>query len=162
MGAKEKWLSGDIDGARQILQFAFGANTGPFLSLLSFFPLLNFFSTDSEQIWLAAVKLESENKEFSRARSLLERARERSGTQRVWLKRYVIASYLLSINQICSVILERELGNRDEEKRLLTEALLRFPNFDKLWMMRAQWEEKDRNFNAARDLYQQGVSLIFL
>jgi len=41
---------------------------------------------DSDQIWLAAVKLESENKEYERARKLLNRARERAGTQRVWMK----------------------------------------------------------------------------
>lgn len=43
--------------------------------------------TESEQIWLAAVKLEAETKEFTRARKLLANARENSGTKRVWLKR---------------------------------------------------------------------------
>jgi pre-mRNA-processing factor 6 len=43
MAAKEKWLAGSVPGARAILVEAFDANP------------------DSEQIWLAAVKLEWEN-----------------------------------------------------------------------------------------------------
>jgi len=62
MGAKEKWLAGDVPGARLVLKDAFKANL------------------DSEQIWLAAVKLESENKEYKRAQLILERARERAPT----------------------------------------------------------------------------------
>ncbi len=68
MVAKEKWLSGNVPGARGILLEAFNANP------------------KSEQIWLAAVKLEWENNEFVRARVLLSRARERSPSERVWLK----------------------------------------------------------------------------
>jgi len=45
MGATEKWLSGDVDAARDILSEAFRANP------------------DSEQIWLAAIKVEYENNE---------------------------------------------------------------------------------------------------
>jgi pre-mRNA-processing factor 6 len=40
MGAKERWMAGDVDGARSVLNAAFAANP------------------DSEQVWLAAVKLE--------------------------------------------------------------------------------------------------------
>lgn len=81
MAAKEKWLAGDLEAARVILQEAFAANE------------------DKESLWLAAWKLEFENKELHRARLLLQRARERpaSSTQRVWMK---------------SAIVEREL--RDE------------------------------------------------
>eukprot|EP00952_Eustigmatos_sp_NYUAD-ZCMA_P009882 40735-Eustigmatos_ZCMA.PRE.1 len=57
--AKEKWLQGDVAGARAILTEAFKANP------------------DSEAIWLAAVKLEWENNEFERARILLNKARQR-------------------------------------------------------------------------------------
>ncbi|KAL2304841.1 hypothetical protein Nmel_006796 [Mimus melanotis] len=42
MGAKSKWLAGDVPAARRILALAFQANP------------------NSEEIWLAAVKLESE------------------------------------------------------------------------------------------------------
>lgn len=51
MAAKEAWLGGDVDGARATLARAFAANP------------------DSEQIWLAAFKLEFENNEPERARS---------------------------------------------------------------------------------------------
>ena len=40
MWAKEKWLAGDVPAAREVLERAFVANS------------------ESEQIWLAAVKLE--------------------------------------------------------------------------------------------------------
>ena len=72
MGAKEKWLAGDVTSARAILNEAFRANP------------------DSEQVWLAAVKLESENNEPDRARMLLAKARERAGTERVWMKSTVL------------------------------------------------------------------------
>jgi hypothetical protein len=44
MAAKERWLAGDVPGARQVLEEAFAANP------------------DSEEIWLAAFKLEFENR----------------------------------------------------------------------------------------------------
>ena len=37
---------------------------------------------NSEEIWLAAIKLESENNEFKRARRLLAKARENAPTSR--------------------------------------------------------------------------------
>merc|ERR1712226_1018139 len=54
MRAKECWNNGDIDGARGVLETAFTANR------------------DSEEIWLAAVKLEYENERLEDARRLLE------------------------------------------------------------------------------------------
>ena len=51
MAAKEQWLAGDVDGARETLGDAFEANP------------------DSEPVWLAAVKLEWENDERERARA---------------------------------------------------------------------------------------------
>ena len=87
MGAKSKWLAvsvlrsprprlrkslsfsqGDVPAARSILALAFRANP------------------NSEEIWLAAVKLESENGEYERARRLLEKARASAGTARVMMK----------------------------------------------------------------------------
>jgi pre-mRNA-processing factor 6 len=65
MAAKEKWLAGDVPGAREILERAFVANP------------------ESEQIWLAAVKLEAENGEYDVARELLARARKVADTERV-------------------------------------------------------------------------------
>jgi predicted Zn-dependent protease len=54
MAAKERWQRGDVAGARSLLQQAFKENPA------------------SEQIWLAAIKLEWENNEFERARYLLQ------------------------------------------------------------------------------------------
>ena len=56
---------GDVPAARSILAMAFQANP------------------NSEEIWLAAIKLESENNEFERARRLLARARSNAPTARV-------------------------------------------------------------------------------
>lgn len=55
----------------------------------------------SEQIFLAAVKLEWENNEFVRARLLLQKARENVGTERTYLKsalleREMVASAFVS------------------------------------------------------------------
>ncbi|KAJ2846000.1 U4/U6 x U5 tri-snRNP complex subunit Prp1, partial [Coemansia erecta] len=58
IAAKEKWIrSNDVDGARVVLEEAFAANP------------------NSEAILLAAVKLESENDQYTRALALLERGR---------------------------------------------------------------------------------------
>lgn len=65
MWAKERWLAGDVPGARGVLERAFVANS------------------ESEQIWLAAVKLEAENGEVEAARELLARARTVADTDRV-------------------------------------------------------------------------------
>lgn len=99
---------------------------------------------NSEQIWLAAVKLESENNEIGRARGLLDRAREMCGTERVWLK---------------SAVFEREVGNLDRGKEILDVALTKFPKFPKLWMMRGQLEEQTNpsSDNKAQDFYQRGL-----
>ena len=66
--AKEKWLRNDVVAARKILASAFEANS------------------DNEEIWLAAVKLENRAKEVERARLLLQRARDKASTERVWMK----------------------------------------------------------------------------
>ena len=65
MWAKEKWLAGDVPDAREVLERAFVANS------------------ESEQIWLAAVKLEAENGERDVAKELLVRARTVADTERV-------------------------------------------------------------------------------
>ena len=65
MLAKEKWMGGDVPGARVVLHQAFDANL------------------ESEQIWLAAVKLEVENNELQAAKEILNRATNVAGTERV-------------------------------------------------------------------------------
>ena len=108
MAAKEQWLGGHVDVARDILSAAFAANP------------------DSEGIWLAAFKLEFENHEPQRARILLARARREhaaASTPRVWMK---------------SALVERELGDPVAERQVLLEAMERFPDFDKLHLMLGQ------------------------
>lgn len=87
---------------------------------------------DNEDIWLAAFKLEFENQEPERARMILQKARstETASTRRVWMK---------------SAMVERELGNQEEERALLRVGLERFPEFDKLHLMLGQLEERSGN-----------------
>jgi len=70
---------------------------------------------DSEEIWLAAFKVEFENGELQRARLILGKAREHppASTPRVWMK---------------SAAVEREAGDQDAERRLLTKGVERFPH----------------------------------
>ena len=84
MAAKEKWIAGDVPAAREILERAFVANK------------------ESEQIWLAAVKLEAENNELGVARQLLERARSVADTERVNLpvSTFVHADIVLDLDEI--------------------------------------------------------------
>lgn len=124
MGAKEKWLAGDVPAARAILQEAYAA------------------IPNSEEIWLAAFKLEFENHEPERAKMLLAKARERGGTERVWMK---------------SAIVERELGNVLEERKLLDEGLQRFPSFFKLWLMLGQLHERLEEQAKAKEVYESGL-----
>ncbi|KAG5462649.1 MAG: hypothetical protein BJ554DRAFT_4234, partial [Olpidium bornovanus] len=126
MGAKERWLAGDVPGAQAILTEAFKVNP------------------ESEQIWLAAVKLEWETGQHERARTLLQHARERaSDAQRVWMK---------------SVVLERQLGHYDEALKLLDEALVKYPNFHKLHIIRGQiHHEHHGDVASAREAYSKGL-----
>ncbi|KAF7127972.1 hypothetical protein RHSIM_Rhsim11G0018300 [Rhododendron simsii] len=126
MGAKEKWLAGDVPLARVVLQEAYAV------------------IPNSEEIWLAAFKLEFENHEPKRARMLLAKARERGGSERVWMK---------------SAIAERELGNTDEERRLLDEGLKRFPSFFKVWLMLGQLEERLGYMERAKEVYDSVLTM---
>eukprot|EP01132_Coremiostelium_polycephalum_P009987 gene9987-12241_t len=110
MYAKEKWIgAGDVIEARKILTRAFESNPG------------------SEDIWLAAVKIESEMNEIKVARGLLQRARETAPTERIWMK---------------SAMLEREYGESAAEQTLLEQGITKFPQSHKLWLMRVQLEER--------------------
>ena len=90
-------LQGDVPAARSILALAFQANP------------------NSEEIWLAAVKLESENNEFERSRRLLQKARASAPTARVILynfchnlfikadmKKIIEPVYEISNNVVCA------------------------------------------------------------
>jgi len=124
MAAKEKWLAGNVPDGRAIRQEAYVA------------------IPNSEEIWLAAFKLEFENNEPERARMLLAKTRERGGTERVWMK---------------SAIVERELGNVSEERRLLEEGLKLFPSFFKLWLMLGQMEDRTGDRAKSKEVYENGL-----
>lgn len=127
MGAKSKWLAGDVADARGILSLAFQANP------------------NSEEIWLAAVKLESENSEYERARRLLAKARASAPTPRVLMK---------------SAKLEWALQDLPRAHELLVEAIATFPDFPKLWLMKGQIEELQGFVDQAAETYNNGVILI--
>jgi pre-mRNA-processing factor 6 len=65
MAAKEKWLGGDIAGAKDILSRAFDQNP------------------ESESIWLAAAKLAAETGQMEAAMQVLDKARKEADTDRV-------------------------------------------------------------------------------
>uniref|UniRef100_A0A7N6AF77 Pre-mRNA-processing factor 6 n=1 Tax=Anabas testudineus TaxID=64144 RepID=A0A7N6AF77_ANATE len=118
------------------------------------------------QIWLAAVKLESENNEYERARRLLAKARSSAPTARVSplcliflrfrLARFLQPSLFLQVF-MKSVKLEWVLGNIEAAQELCTEALKHYEDFPKLWMMRGQIEEQCENMDKAREAYNQGL-----
>ena len=141
MAAKEKWSSGDVPAARRLLADAFSANP------------------DSEAIWLAAFKLEFESGEVERARAILKKARSTAAeegncgggegtgvggnTPRVWMK---------------AAIVERRAGDTAAERQLLDQAVKRFPNFDKLHLMRGQLSEREKDWSAARKSFAAGLA----
>ena len=92
-------LQGDVPSARSILALAFQANP------------------NSEEIWLAAVKLESESGEFERARRLLEKARSSAGTARVMMKSAKLEWVLKVFDKVgyiwnrCGLYLEQRVGS---------------------------------------------------
>jgi pre-mRNA-processing factor 6 len=127
--AKERWLAGDIDKAREILTDAFAANP------------------DSEAVWLAAAKLEWETGEIERARVLLQRARERASTDRVFMK---------------SALLEREEKKFDDALELIEEGISKYPKFARLYMMGGQicsddLDSSKNSLDRARKFYQRGL-----
>ena len=84
---------------------------------------------------------------FNCIRRLLERARASAGTTRVMMK---------------SAKLEWQLNNLEMAKTLLDEALGKYSDFAKLWMMRGQIVEQEEDENAAREVYLQGVRMFEL
>jgi len=164
--AKEQWLAGFVDTARDILAKAFEANP------------------DSERVWLAAAKLEWETGETERARVLLERARERAPSERVFMKAALLereagdtraalalieegiqkypktASKLYMMGgQICSDDLPRELDNSSGEKirknkksyldkarKIYQEGIEKCSDNVTLWILASRLEERAYTF----------------
>ncbi|CAM9407944.1 unnamed protein product, partial [Phaeothamnion confervicola] len=98
----------------------------------------------AEKIYLAAVKLEWEINAYANARELLSRARANVPTSAVWIK---------------SALLEREVGDAAAALAILDQALAKFPQLDKLYMMAGQASDEApmRDTARARDYYQRGL-----
>ncbi|KHJ91194.1 tetratricopeptide repeat protein [Oesophagostomum dentatum] len=124
MYAKSRWMHGDVPGARDILAKAFEHNA------------------NSEGIWMAAVKLESENNEFARARRLLDKARRNAPSARIWMK---------------SARLEWCLGDLERAKELIREGLEKYPDFAKFYMMLGQIFLQENNYDEARKTITDGI-----
>jgi pre-mRNA-processing factor 6 len=142
MWAKEKWTGADVPGAREVLERAFVANP------------------ESEQIWLAAVKLEAENGELGVARELLVRARTVADTERVSVVDGLFSNSLCSLCiQIWmkSAVFERQQGNIQVALDTLKTALEKFPKFGKLYMIQGQIYQAQKNFATARASFVAGL-----
>jgi pre-mRNA-processing factor 6 len=146
MAAKGKWLAGDVPAAREALELTFVANP------------------ESEQIWLAAVKLEAENGELKVAREPLIRARTVANTQRVSLifslslSRSLYRLLTLPFLKIWmkSAVFERQQGHLDQALTTISTALTKFPKFGKLYMMQGQIHQSRNNYSSARASFAAG------
>lgn len=140
MWAKERWLGGDVPGARGVLEKAFDANP------------------ESEQIWLAAVKIEAENGEFVAARDLLCRARQVADTERV-CDNIVFCGHRSLFLQIWmkSAVFERQQGRPDEALETLQQALVKYPKFAKLYMIQGQLYQAQQKYANARASFAAGL-----
>ncbi|BEJ14887.1 hypothetical protein CspHIS471_0406540 [Cutaneotrichosporon sp. HIS471] len=96
---------------------------------------------NSESIFLAAAKIAAETNETDAALQILEKARSQADTERVWMK---------------SAVLERQLGKLDDALKTLQEAIGKYPQFDKLHMIRGQVLEQKGDIPGARAAYAQG------
>jgi pre-mRNA-processing factor 6 len=143
MAAKELWRRGDVAGARAVLEESFAANP------------------DSEDIWLAAFKLEFESRQIDRARALLLKAREKAAESNTTPSSGVKKNGAGERVYLKSAIVEREAGDVSAERALITEGLERHGNVSwKLWLMLGQLERRVGAFDAARDAYAKGTRRI--
>ncbi|VDO82989.1 unnamed protein product [Schistosoma margrebowiei] len=170
MAAKTRWLAGDVPAARSILARAFEANP------------------NSEEIWLAAVKLESENKEYARARRLLDKACASASTARVWMKAarlewclgelnkalemlekatstYNQAPKLwLMLSQVYEQLSEEGLKPNEVEslkeraRNTYREGLNHNPHYTALWLQLSRFEERQGNLTKARSILEKARS----
>ncbi|GIY90401.1 pre-mRNA-processing factor 6 [Caerostris extrusa] len=156
MGAKSKWMAGDVPAARSILSLAFQANP------------------NSEEIWLAAVKLESENNEYERARRLLAKARASAPTARVIMKSVRLewalgdlkkANVLLDeglkqypdfakLWMMRGQILEQE-NNISQARDVYNQGIKKCPTSIPLWLLLAQLEQKNGALIKARSVLEK-------
>ena len=123
--AKEMWMDGNVEMARHILKDAFE------------------YHPDSEQLWLAAIKLEMETKNFDKAETLLADARIKASTAAVWMK---------------SAVLYRILKKSSKALDLVNQAIEKYPQTLKLWIIKGQILLDDLNqFEEAKAHYELAV-----
>ncbi len=164
MGAKEKWMSGDVAGARSILDQAFKANP------------------NKENIWLAAIKLEKENNFHDRARNILEKARKSTGTRKVWSKSIKLERELGEFRREEQLVMEavdlfpkepklwllrtefeesreaRGMATHQDVHNIYQAALKACPKDIALWISAARYEERFSP-SKARSLLEQARGL---
>ena len=117
-------LSDDLNDARRVLASAFNQNP------------------NSENIYLQAIKLESDHHQIDQARELLQTARTDAGTDRVWIK---------------SVAFERVQQRKDVALDLANQGLQLYPKAAKLWMQKGQIYEGQHKLPQAREAYSTGT-----
>ncbi|KAL8116312.1 hypothetical protein AgCh_022716 [Apium graveolens] len=107
------------------------------ISIGSFYPAVVAIP-NSEETWLAAFKLEFDKLEFERARTLLAKATgETEVTACVHMK---------------SAIVEWELANISEQRRLLDEGLKYFPTFSRPWLMLGHLEYRLNRLDQGKEV----------
>ncbi|KAK0462204.1 PRP1 splicing factor, N-terminal-domain-containing protein [Armillaria novae-zelandiae] len=135
MAAKEKWLAGDVPGARGVLERA------------------------GEQIWLAAVKLEAENGETGVARQLLVRARDQQQGQ-IDEALKTLSTALKKFSKFAKLYMVQ--GQIYEDRNDIPSARASYaagikscPKEPTLWMLASRLEEKDGKSIKARALLEK-------
>lgn len=124
--AKEKWQNKDISGARLVLSN--GQAQLP----------------DNIELWLAAIKLEVENRSYPRALELLHEAKQKLNLPRLWYK---------------EVHLLRQLGRTDEALDIVEQALEQYDSVDKLYMQKGQILQSLGRLEEATEVYSSGVRI---
>jgi pre-mRNA-processing factor 6 len=130
MYAKEVWVSGDLNQARQILDQAFE----------------KLKDSAGEEMWFAAAKLAQEVS-VEEAREVYRKARESCpDSERVWVKSIVFERKVLD-------------EQKSKEQQLARDALQRFPKSEKLWLMLGQYLEWKYagDLGEAKQVYQNGI-----
>lgn len=109
MYAKSRWMRGDVNGAREILCMYFHICTGLECRIVLFTAAAFASNPNSEAVWMAAVKLESENEEYEKARKLLTKARTSAPSPRFWMKSARLEWYAnfiwISMQNIASLLM---------------------------------------------------------
>jgi pre-mRNA-processing factor 6 len=177
MAAKEAWKKrNDVDGARSLLEEAFGKNP------------------NNEELLLAGAKIESEEGEYDRARILLKTARSTSPSLRVWMKSATIERldgdlisamkllregrtkyssgaklWLMSVQTLLNFNNNNALTSKEKSTKLATlgyipmsvrslcnAGLSACPECVPLWLLGCQIEEKEAGTIRARSMYELG------